>query len=78
MQYWVTGFLFLVVCFLRCGSLCFYISFMCSKQFAIMLDILEDYLLLKNHSYERIDGSVRGSDRQVFFFNIFLVTRVAP
>src|SRR4051812_41933336 len=29
-----------------------------------MLDILEDYLYLKNYSYQRIDGSVTGEERQ--------------
>ncbi|KAI5074233.1 hypothetical protein GOP47_0010194 [Adiantum capillus-veneris] len=34
------------------------------SQFAIMLDLLEDYLISKSYTYERIDGSVRGSERQ--------------
>ncbi|KAH7443566.1 hypothetical protein KP509_02G040400 [Ceratopteris richardii] len=34
------------------------------SQFAIMLDLLEDYILSKNYTYERIDGSIRGADRQ--------------
>lgn len=31
----------------------------------MMLDLLEDYLLSKAYTYERIDGNIRGSDRQV-------------
>lgn len=31
----------------------------------MMLDLLEDYLNYKGYSYERIDGKIRGSDRQV-------------
>ncbi|XP_073395338.1 uncharacterized protein [Physcomitrium patens] len=34
------------------------------SQFTMMLDLLEDYLLSKGYSYERIDGKIRGSDRQ--------------
>ena len=37
------------------------------SQFAIMLDVLEDYLTLRAHvlgDYERVDGSVRGDARQ--------------
>ncbi|KAG0567323.1 hypothetical protein KC19_7G126300 [Ceratodon purpureus] len=34
------------------------------SQFTMMLDLLEDYLLAKGYSYERIDGKIRGSDRQ--------------
>lgn len=30
-----------------------------------MLDLLEDYLTSKGYSYERIDGKIRGSERQV-------------
>lgn len=33
-----------------------------------MLDLLEDYLLAKGYSYERIDGKIRGSDRQVSIY----------
>ncbi len=29
-----------------------------------MLDVLEDYCSLRNFSYERLDGNIRGSDRQ--------------
>lgn len=29
------------------------------------LDILEDYLMQKQYIYERIDGCVRGNDRQM-------------
>ena len=28
------------------------------------LDILEDYMVQSQYSYERIDGGIRGSDRQ--------------
>ncbi len=34
------------------------------SQMTRMLDILEDYLLDCHYSYERIDGSVVGDDRQ--------------
>lgn len=34
-------------------------------QFTIMLDLLEDYMAVKGYSYERIDGKIRGSERQV-------------
>ena len=34
------------------------------SQFRIMLDIIEDYLILKRLSYERVDGAVTGKDRQ--------------
>lgn len=30
-----------------------------------VLDILEDYLNYRHYTYERIDGGVRGNDRQV-------------
>eukprot|EP00939_MAST-03C_sp_MAST-3C-sp1_P003578 g3578.t1 len=34
------------------------------SQFVSMLNILEDYLVLRGHAFERIDGGVKGSDRQ--------------
>jgi hypothetical protein len=34
------------------------------SQFRIMLDILEDYLHVRNYSYERVDGAVTGARRQ--------------
>jgi len=34
------------------------------SQMTRLLDILEDYLFYKNFSYERIDGSVTGNERQ--------------
>jgi chromodomain-helicase-DNA-binding protein 7 len=34
------------------------------SQFRIMLDIIEDYLELKQLRYERVDGAVTGKDRQ--------------
>ncbi|MCO5572462.1 hypothetical protein L7F22_026217 [Adiantum nelumboides] len=34
------------------------------SQFTMMLDLLEDYLNAKDYSYERIDGKIRGSERQ--------------
>ena len=34
------------------------------SQFRIMLDIIEDYLLLKRYSYDRVDGAVTGKQRQ--------------
>ncbi|XP_073385552.1 uncharacterized protein [Physcomitrium patens] len=34
------------------------------SQFTIMLDLLEDYMIMKGYSYERIDGKIRGSERQ--------------
>ena len=34
------------------------------SQFKIMLDILEDYLRLRQYPRERIDGSITGNDRQ--------------
>jgi len=34
------------------------------SQFKIMLDILEDYLRLRNFKAERIDGSITGRERQ--------------
>eukprot|EP00588_Corethron_pennatum_P012262 CAMPEP_0194266774 /NCGR_PEP_ID=MMETSP0169-20130528/1566_1 /TAXON_ID=218684 /ORGANISM="Corethron pennatum, Strain L29A3" /LENGTH=2264 /DNA_ID=CAMNT_0039007537 /DNA_START=251 /DNA_END=7045 /DNA_ORIENTATION=+ len=34
------------------------------SQFKIMLDILEDYLRLRSTTYERIDGSITGAQRQ--------------
>eukprot|EP00250_Pteridium_aquilinum_P017954 c23861_g1_i1 orf=626-5110(-) len=35
------------------------------SQFKIMLDIIEDWLALKKWSYERIDGNINGSERQI-------------
>lgn len=34
------------------------------SQMVRVLDILEDYLNYRKYSYERIDGGVRGNDRQ--------------
>jgi hypothetical protein len=34
------------------------------SQFRMMLDILEDYLLLRRYLYERIDGAITGAKRQ--------------
>lgn len=34
------------------------------SQFRIMLDILEDYLLLRGYYYSRIDGAITGRRRQ--------------
>ena len=34
------------------------------SQFRIMLDIIEDYLLLRQFSYDRVDGAVTGKKRQ--------------
>ncbi|KAL2651736.1 hypothetical protein R1flu_019864 [Riccia fluitans] len=34
------------------------------SQFTMMLDLLEDYLVYKGYTYERIDGKIRGSERQ--------------
>ncbi|XP_024535858.1 chromodomain-helicase-DNA-binding protein 8 [Selaginella moellendorffii] len=34
------------------------------SQFTIMLDILEDYLSSEGYTFERIDGKIRGSERQ--------------
>ena len=30
-----------------------------------VLDILEDYLVQRNYLYERIDGCIRGNERQM-------------
>jgi hypothetical protein len=35
------------------------------SQFKIMLNVLEDYLAMKQYPVERVDGSVKGKDRQV-------------
>merc|ERR1711871_1470529 len=35
------------------------------SQFRIMLDIIEDYLIMKKFSYDRIDGTVTGKKRQL-------------
>ena len=35
------------------------------SQFKIMLDVLEDYLRLRNMNFERIDGSIMGQKRQI-------------
>lgn len=34
------------------------------SQLKMVLDLLERYCQLKNYNYERIDGSIRGNDRQ--------------
>lgn len=34
------------------------------SQFKIMLDIIQDYLRLRSHRCERIDGNITGNDRQ--------------
>lgn len=34
------------------------------SQFTMLLDLLEDYLNTKGYSFERIDGKIRGSERQ--------------
>ncbi|KAL3700060.1 hypothetical protein R1sor_018082 [Riccia sorocarpa] len=34
------------------------------SQFTMMLDLLEDYLVFRGYTYERIDGNIRGCDRQ--------------
>jgi chromodomain-helicase-DNA-binding protein 7 len=34
------------------------------SQMTRMLDILQDYLTFKGYSFERLDGSIRGEDRQ--------------
>jgi len=34
------------------------------SQMTRMLDILQDYLVYKGYKYERLDGSIRGDDRQ--------------
>ena len=34
------------------------------SQMVKMLDILEDYLIFRQYQYERIDGSIRGNERQ--------------
>jgi hypothetical protein len=35
------------------------------SQFKIMPDVLEDYMALAGYPVERVDGSVKGKDRQV-------------
>lgn len=30
-----------------------------------VLDILEDYLVQRNYLYERLDGGIRGNERQM-------------
>lgn len=39
------------------------------SQSTRMLDILQDYLSLRSHSYERLDGSVRGEVRNSTVIN---------
>ncbi|XXQ37791.1 SNF2-related domain containing protein [Plasmodiophora brassicae] len=39
------------------------------SQMVRMLDIIEDYLNHRSYSYERIDGNIRGSDRQTAIDN---------
>jgi chromodomain-helicase-DNA-binding protein 7 len=34
------------------------------SQFKMMLDVLEDYLKMSGHAFERIDGSTSSRDRQ--------------
>lgn len=34
------------------------------SQFRIMLNLLEDFLRLSGYSFERIDGAIRGQERQ--------------
>lgn len=34
------------------------------SQFKMMLDVLEDMLMLRHYRYERMDGNVRGNERQ--------------
>jgi SNF2 family DNA or RNA helicase len=34
------------------------------SQMVKVLDILEDYLIYKSYPYERLDGGIRGNDRQ--------------
>jgi SNF2 family DNA or RNA helicase len=36
------------------------------NQMTRMLDILQDYLIFKGYSFERLDGSIRGEDRQTY------------
>ena len=35
------------------------------SQMVMLLDILEEFMQLAGHVYERLDGGVRGNDRQV-------------
>ena len=39
------------------------------SQFTCVLDIVQDYLSYKNYNYERIDGSVRGEERNIAIKN---------
>ena len=34
------------------------------SQFKMLLDLIEDYVRLSDHEYERLDGSVTGEARQ--------------
>ena len=34
------------------------------SQFRIMLNIIEDYMIMKGYSFERVDGSITGRQRQ--------------
>lgn len=38
---------------------------MSAPQFKIMLDLLEEYIVEKDYPFERIDGDITGSGRQV-------------
>jgi hypothetical protein len=39
------------------------------SQFTCVLDIIQDYLTFKKYNYERIDGSVRGEERNIAIKN---------
>jgi SNF2 family DNA or RNA helicase len=52
-----SGLLSLCVC--DCVCVCLHIS-----QMVRMLDLLEEYLRLKDYGYERLDGKIRGVERQ--------------
>ena len=39
------------------------------SQFTIVLDVIQDYLAYRKYNYERIDGSVRGEERNIAINN---------